>query len=81
MADVQRSGAGRPADNTTHSFPWRCGGMTFRSRGELERIVEQLANGPTRQHAKAAAELAQEAQAARVISMDEATELKARLYL
>lgn len=55
--------------------------MNFRSRGELERIVEQLANGPTRQHTKAAAELALEAQAARVISNDQATELKARLHL
>jgi len=81
VADTQRNGEAGSAGNPPQAFPWQYGGMNFRSRGELERIVERLANGPTRQHTKAAAELAHEAQAARVISNDQATELKARLHL
>ncbi|WAT32250.1 hypothetical protein [Pseudomonas sp. GXZC] len=81
MANSQSKAEFNPSNEPQRAFPWQYGGVNFRSRGELERTVEQLANGPTRQHAKAAADLAHEAQAARVISRDQATDLKSRLHL
>lgn len=62
-------------------FPWASNGLTFRTRGELERVVERFANAGSKQHLSAAQTLLREAHAAQRLSSDQYTEIRERLHL
>lgn len=63
------------------AFPWSTEGLTFRSRGELEKVVERFATAGTRQHLAAARELMRQAIKLQKLSADQYTEIKERLHL
>lgn len=64
-----------------NAFPWSTDGLTFRSRGELEKVIERFAGAGTRQHLEAARELTQKAVKQHKLSTDQYTEIKERLHL
>lgn len=64
-----------------NAFPWSTEGLTFRSRGELEKVIERFAGAGTRQHLEAARELMRQAMAQHKLSADQYTEIKERLHL
>ncbi|MDH4602362.1 hypothetical protein [Pseudomonas syringae] len=63
------------------SFPWAAHGLTFRSRSQLERTIEQLAAGPTKRHSLAATRLLNDARRAKILSEDEAEQIRLRLHM
>jgi len=65
----------------SNGFPFSVNGVTFKTRTALENSLDKLANGPTATHTKAALDLLQEAQHARVLSKDEVQEIKKSLHL
>lgn len=65
----------------SNAFPWSVSGVTFRTRGELERAVERLAAGGTREHLTAAKKLMHEAITQHKLSAHQFTEIKERLHL
>lgn len=62
-------------------FPWTCNGVTFKTRGELERGIEQLASGPTIAHTRAATNLLYLAHKGLALTSDQMTEIKTTLHL
>lgn len=63
------------------AFPWVVSGVTFKTRREFERAVEQLAGAGTKQHVAAAQNLLREATSAQTLSSDQISDIKARLHL
>lgn len=63
------------------AFPWTINGLTFRTRVELEKVVEAFANAGTREHLAAANELMRAAINQNKLSADQYTEIKERLHL
>ena len=63
------------------AFPWTVNGLTFRTRAELERMVEAFVNAGTREHLAAASELMRAAIKQSKLSADQYTEIKERLHL
>lgn len=66
---------------TKTAFPWTSNGLQFRSRVELERVIEQFAQGGSREHLAAANMLMREAIAQHKLSADQYTDIKERLHL
>lgn len=64
-----------------NAFPWSTEGLTFRSRGEFEKVIERFAGAGTRQHLEAAKELMRKAMAQHKLSADQYTDIKERLHL
>lgn len=60
-------------------FPWTTNGITFRSRGHFEQVVEQFINAGTPQHLKAARTLVNEASVNFKLTTDQYNALKERL--
>lgn len=63
------------------AFPWSINGLNFRSRAELERVVEAFASAGTREHLSAAKTLMREAIKQNKLSADQHAEIKERLHL
>ena len=63
------------------AFPWAAGGVTFRTRGELESALERLAAAGTAQHRTAAKALMHEAISLNKLSANQFTEIRERLRL
>ena len=66
---------------TNTAFPWTSNGLKFRSRVELERVIEQFAQAGSREHLAAANTLMREAIAQNKLSADQYTDIKERLHL
>lgn len=64
-----------------NAFPWSIEGLTFRSRADLEKVIERFASAGTHQHLEAARVLAQKAVKQHKLSADQYTEIKERLHL
>lgn len=62
-------------------FPWSTCGLTFQTRGELEKVIETLATAGTTQHLVAAKALMHEAISLKKLSADQFSTIKARLHL
>jgi len=69
------------ASARANAFPWASNGLTFRSRGEFERVVERFAGAGTKQHLDAAQKLLRDAQAQHKLSVDQIADIKERLHL
>lgn len=67
--------------STNRAFPWESNGITFASRGELERIVERFAGAGSKKHLSAAQTLLREALNSNKISADQYNDIKVRLHL
>lgn len=67
------------AVNTSRGFPWESNGITFRTRGEFEQIVEQFVTAGSAQHLAAARTLVNEAVANYKLTKDQYNDLKERL--
>lgn len=63
------------------AFPWSINGLNFRTRVELERVVEAFANAGTREHLSAAKDLMSAAIKQSKLSADQYNEIKERLHL
>lgn len=63
------------------AFPWEINGLTFRTRVELEKVIEAFATAGTRPHLVAANQLMSAAIKQSKLSADQYTEIKERLHL
>lgn len=71
----------RPIAQQSNHFPWESNGITFRTRSELENIIEQFANAGTAQHLAAARTLLAQAVKTGKLTSDQHSDLKKRLSL
>lgn len=67
------------AENASRAFPWVSNGLTFRTRGEFEQIVERFVTSGSPVHLAAARTLVNEAVAHYKLSKDQYNDLKQRL--
>ncbi|MGE8063933.1 hypothetical protein [Pseudomonas sp. NPDC089569] len=67
------------AAGASRAFPWVSNGITFRTRGEFEQIVERFVTAGSPQHLAAARTLVNEAVANYKLTKDQYNDLKERL--
>jgi hypothetical protein len=66
-------------ENPSRAFPWELNGITFRTRGEFEQIVERFVTSGSPVHLAAARTLVNEAVANYKLTKDQYSDLKERL--
>lgn len=63
------------------AFPCKLNGISFRSRGEFENVVERFAKAGTKKHLEGARELLRTAQTQNKLSADQVAGIKHNLHL
>ncbi|MCK1789003.1 hypothetical protein [Pseudomonas violetae] len=67
-------------NSSSRAFPWESNGLTFRTRGELEQLVERFVTSGSPRHLAAARTLVNEAVANYKLTTDQYNDLKQRLH-
>lgn len=80
MPRNQGQSAAQPS-TSINRFPWESNGITFRSRAELENVIEQFARAGTKEHINAAQTLLRRAIGASKLTADQYNEMIKRLHL